>query len=101
MRNLEFAGLIITSIGTGCWIVCFWWMHRISRRQDVTLAELKRVTKRIERLAKEEHELIHELHPAVGEIRDSVGGVAEAVGASRARKSQDEHASAAGEKQRV
>ncbi|MDQ6654592.1 MAG: hypothetical protein M3Y80_02090 [Verrucomicrobiota bacterium] len=101
MHNLEFAGLLITSVGTACWVICFWWMHQISRRQDITLAELKRVTKRIERLAKEEHELIHELHPAVGEIRESMGGVAEAIGAQSAGKPKGGNRSAPGEKKRV
>jgi hypothetical protein len=24
----------MTVLSTGCWLVCFWWMHRISKRQD-------------------------------------------------------------------
>ena len=27
----------LTWIGLGCWGVCFWWMHRISSRQDVAV----------------------------------------------------------------
>jgi hypothetical protein len=28
-------------VGTGAWVVCFWWMHRISARQDALLTELR------------------------------------------------------------
>jgi hypothetical protein len=75
----ELAGFIITSIGTACWAICFWWMHRISKRQDSMLAELHEVTRRIEHVAKEEHELIREVHPGVEDIKKSVEGVADAV----------------------
>lgn len=72
-------GLVLGWIGTACWIVCFWWMHRISVRQETMITELHEVTKRIENLAKEEHDLIREVHPAVGEIKETVEHVAEAV----------------------
>jgi hypothetical protein len=62
-----------------CWLVCFWWMQRISARQDALLCELRDQTQRIEALSKEEHKLIKEVHPAVNEIRDEVGQVVDSV----------------------
>src|SRR5438034_1215035 len=38
----------LTWIGLICWCVCFWWMHRISARQDALLKELHEITTRIE-----------------------------------------------------
>ncbi|HEY6070702.1 MAG TPA: hypothetical protein VIU85_04935, partial [Chthoniobacterales bacterium] len=60
--------LVLTWVGIACWGVCFWWMHRISSRQDALLKELHEMTERIEHLSKEEHELIRDVHPKVGEI---------------------------------
>jgi gas vesicle protein len=71
--------VILTWIGAGCWCVCFWWMHRISSRQDAMLKELHEVTKRIEQVSEAEHELIREVHPQVGEIKEQVETVKEAV----------------------
>jgi uncharacterized protein (UPF0335 family) len=71
--------LILTWLGIGCWLVCFWWMHRISSRQNVMLTELREMTQRIERLSEAEHELIREVHPQVGEIKENVETVKEAV----------------------
>jgi hypothetical protein len=31
----------LTWLGTAAWVVCFWWMHRISARQDALLIELR------------------------------------------------------------
>jgi hypothetical protein len=31
----------LTWIGTGTWAICFWWMYRISARQDALLMELR------------------------------------------------------------
>lgn len=70
---------VLTWIGTACWVVCFWWMHRISARQEKMLREMHDVTKRIERLSKAEHDLIKEVHPKVEEIKESVEEVSEAV----------------------
>lgn len=69
----------MTVLGTVCWGVCFWWMHRISSRQDTLLHELREQARRIERLSREEHQLIREVHPQVGEIRDSLQAVADNV----------------------
>lgn len=70
---------ILTWLGIGCWGVCFWWMHRISSRQDAMLKELREVTQRIERLSEAEHDLIRDIHPQVGEIKEHVETVKEGV----------------------
>jgi hypothetical protein len=66
-------------IGTACWPICFWWMYRISARQDALLATLRKQAKRIESLSREEHDLIKEVHPEVEEIRKDVAEVKDAV----------------------
>ena len=71
--------LILAWIGTGCWAVCFWWMHRLSARQQATLDELQEMAKRIEALSKAEHDLLREVHPKVEKIEESVKDVAVAV----------------------
>ena len=71
--------LTLTWIGIACWMVCFWWMHRISSRQEAMLKELHEVTQRIEQLSKAEHDLIKEVHPQVNKIKEHVENVAEAV----------------------
>jgi hypothetical protein len=78
--------LALTWTGLGCWCVCFWWMHRISSRQDVMLKELHEMTTRIERLSEAEHDLIREVHPKVHEIKEHVENVAEAVSPRSAAK---------------
>jgi hypothetical protein len=79
MQNFEAMALALSSIGTLCWIVCFWWMHRISSRQDAMLEELHQMTARIEKLSQAEHELIREVHPQVSEIKEHVEDVREVV----------------------
>jgi len=69
----------VTLISAACWIVCFWWMHRISARQDALLAELREQTGRIEELSKKEHDLIQEVHPQVGEIKAALKDVADDI----------------------
>jgi len=71
--------LVLTWLGIGCWAVCFWWMHRISSRQDSMLEELREMTQRIERLSEAGHDLIRDVHPQVGEIKEHVETVKEAV----------------------
>ncbi|HEY2711508.1 MAG TPA: hypothetical protein VGI60_03265 [Chthoniobacterales bacterium] len=66
-------------IGLGCWCVCFWWMHRISSRQDVVLAQLQKQSERIEKISREEHAILNELHPNVEAIQKEVGVVSEKV----------------------
>jgi len=74
---------LLTVIDTGCWLLCFWWMHRISSRQDATLKELRDQNARIERLAKTEHDLVKEMHPKVASIEGGLSDVADAVRADR------------------
>jgi hypothetical protein len=62
----------LTLLGTACWVVCFWWMHRISSRQNNLLAQLHAQGRRIEKLSKIEHDLIKEVHPQVGKIKDGM-----------------------------
>jgi hypothetical protein len=78
---MSYAGLAfwMTVLGTLCWGLCFWWMHRISSRQDTLLVELREQGRRIEALSREEHALIREVHPQVGEIKESIEAVAEDV----------------------
>jgi hypothetical protein len=71
--------LTLTWIGIACWMVFFWWMHRISSRQDAMLKELHEVTTRIEHLSKVEHDLIQEVHPQVSKIKEHVENVAQKV----------------------
>jgi hypothetical protein len=72
-------GFWLTLLGTGCWVACFWWMYRISEKQNRLLATLTEQGKRIERLSKIEHDLIKEVHPKVGEIKDSMEEIIAAV----------------------
>ena len=74
---------ILTWAGLGCWVVCFWWMHRISSRQNSMLKELRDVIRRIETISKAEHDMIQEVHPQVGEIKEQVETVKEAVSSDR------------------
>ena len=71
--------MLLSWIGIACWCVCFWWMRRISSRQDSLLKELHEMTTRIEKLSEAEHNLISEVHPQVGEIKDHVEDVRDAV----------------------
>jgi hypothetical protein len=61
----ETIGYVLTWIGTSAWVICFWWMYRISSRQDALLTELKE-------LAKVQHDILREVHPDVGEIKEHV-----------------------------
>ena len=79
--DIQGTALILAWLGTGCWVVCFWWMHRLSSRQETMLRELHDVTKRIEKLSEVEHDLLKEVHPTVEKIKESVKDVAVAVSA--------------------
>lgn len=79
--DIQTIALILAWLGTGCWVVCFWWMHRLSSRQETMLKELHDVTKRIEELSKAEHDMLQEVHPTVEKIKESVKDVAVAVSA--------------------
>jgi len=39
----------VTFLDIGCWAVCFWWVHRISQRQDAMLKELHPTVQKIEK----------------------------------------------------
>jgi hypothetical protein len=77
--TLDALALLLSGVGTLCWAVCFWWMHRISSHQDALLEELHEMTRRIEKLSRTEHDLIREVHPKVNEIKEHVEDVREAV----------------------
>ena len=62
----------LTLTGTLCWVACFWWMYRISTKQNAVLDQLRAQGKRIEKLSKIEHDLIKEVHPQVGEIKEGM-----------------------------
>jgi MFS superfamily sulfate permease-like transporter len=68
-----------TLIDIGCWVACFWWMHRISQRQDTMLKELHQQARSIEELSRKEHEILKELHPTVQKIEESVDQVKEST----------------------
>lgn len=69
----------LTLLNMACWAICFFWMYRISSRQDAVLKALHRQTKRIGKLSKKEHDLIKEVHPVVGEISAELKEVSEKV----------------------
>jgi hypothetical protein len=73
----------ISALGTVCWVPCFYWMHRISDRQDRLLRELREQGRRIEVLSRAEHDLIKEVHPQVGEIKESLATAIEEMGERR------------------
>jgi uncharacterized Fe-S cluster-containing radical SAM superfamily protein len=79
VQSFKGMALALSGIGTVCWGVCFWWMHRISSRQDGMLKELREVTARIEKLSQTEHDLISEVHPQVSEIKEHVQDVREVI----------------------
>ena len=62
----------MTLAGTICWGICFWWMRRISIKQNFLLDQLRDQGKRIEKLSKLEHDLIKEVHPQVNEIKEGM-----------------------------
>ena len=74
------AAFWLTLVGTVCWGVCFWWMHRISAKQNYLLDKLREQGKRIENLSKIEHDLIKEVQPQVSEIKE---GMNEIIAAAR------------------
>lgn len=70
---------VLTLLDIGCWAVCFWWMYRISQRQDAMLNELHQQARSIEELSRKEHEILKELHPTVQKIEESVDQVKEST----------------------
>jgi hypothetical protein len=69
LNKLEF---YLALAGMICWFFCFWWMRRISIKQNNLLAQLQEQGKRIEKLSRAEHDLIKEVHPQVGEIKEGM-----------------------------
>jgi hypothetical protein len=69
----------LTLIGTLCWVACFWWMQRISAKQNTLLVQLHAQGKRIEKLSRLEHDLIKEVHPQVSEIKEGMETMVAAV----------------------
>jgi hypothetical protein len=65
--------------GTVCWGVCFWWMHRLSVKQNSLLDQIREQGQRIEKLSKIEHDLIKEVHPQVNEIKEGMDEMKAAV----------------------
>ena len=62
----------MTLTGTIFWGACFWWMRRLSIKQNALLDQLREQGKRIEKLSRIEHDLIKEVHPQVGEIKEGM-----------------------------
>jgi hypothetical protein len=69
----------MTLAGTVCWGVCFWWMRRLSIKQNYLLDQLRDQGKRIEKLSRIEHDLIKEVHPQVNEIKEGMDEMMAAV----------------------
>jgi hypothetical protein len=70
---------LMTLAGTVCWPICFWWMYRISAKQNYVLDQLSNQGRRIEKLSKIEHDLIKEVHPQVSEIKEGMEEMKAAV----------------------
>lgn len=69
----------MTLVGTVCWGFCFWWMRRLSVKQNLLLDQLREQGKRIEKLSRIEHDLIKEVHPQVNEIKEGMETIIAAV----------------------
>ena len=54
LRNAAFG---MSVVGTLCWAICFWWMDRISAKQNRLMDQLREQGRRIEKLSKVEHAL--------------------------------------------
>ena len=70
--NKDSLAFWMTLAGTVCWGVCFWWMCRLSLKQNILLDRLREQGKRIEKLSRIEHDLIQEVHPQVSEIKEGM-----------------------------
>ncbi len=77
--DLDHLAFWLAVVGTICWGVCFWWMHRISTTQNNLIDELRQQAQRIEKLSRAEHDLIKEVHPQVGEIKQGMEQMVAAV----------------------
>jgi hypothetical protein len=84
-------------VGNLCWVVCFWWMYRISNKQNILLDQLREQGKRIEMVSRIEHDLIKEVHPQVAGIKegmDALVSVAKEATDSKAMRSPNDLCSA-------
>jgi hypothetical protein len=77
MSRMSYDFLAIANIG--CWCMCFWWMHRISTRQNAVLDQLRKQAQRIEKISEEEHAILTEVHPNVESIQKRVDEVSDEV----------------------
>ena len=77
MSRMFYDFLAIANIG--CWCMCFWWMHRISTRQNAVLDQLRKQAQRIEKISNEEHAILSEVHPNVESIQKRVDEVSDEV----------------------
>lgn len=75
----------LTIVDTACWAICFWWMHRISKRQDALLRELREQGRRIVDVSNAEHDLVKERHSRVESIENNIGEATDAVKTDRNR----------------
>jgi hypothetical protein len=73
------AAFWMSVVGTMCWGICFWWMGRISAKQNHLMDQLREQGRRIEKLSRVEHDLIKEVHPQVGEIKEGMNEMIAAV----------------------
>ena len=76
---------ILTIADVACWCICFWWMHRISSRQDAVLDQLRKQAARIEKISKEQHAILSEVHPNVESIQKTVDEVSDDVARVKGR----------------
>jgi hypothetical protein len=73
------AAFWMSVVGTLCWGICFWWMGRISAKQNHLMEQLREQGRRVEKLSKAEHDLIKEVHPQVGQIKEGMDEMIAAV----------------------
>jgi hypothetical protein len=77
MPRLYYDFLAIADVA--CWCLCFWWMHRISSRQDAVLDQLRKQAERIEKISKEQHAILAQVHPNVESLQKTVDEVSDDV----------------------
>jgi hypothetical protein len=63
-QRLSWSGISLCGWHVAIWLnfaccaICFWWMHKLSSRQETMLRELQEQAQRIEHLSKAEHQLL-------------------------------------------
>lgn len=70
---------LVTVADILCWGICFWWMHRISTRQNAVLDQLNQQANRIKKVSEEGHAILSEVQPNVEAIQKGVDAVAQKV----------------------